>query len=358
MGMATEPKVACVMMAKDEESLLAPWLAYHGYLFGFPNIWVFDNGSTSPSVKATLIAFESAGVNVIRSKTSRDDYLAKGLIIGEQIRRLDMSGHYDFLFPSDCDEFVALHTNRGFTCDRAAILNYLTTLMGEKRALRIPFQLANNPYEPDHYVWFEFYKTFFAKDTFAGLDHGHHNGKSNKSSEHHDTDIVHVHYHYQLFSSIKAASEKKWIGDEPLGQIKSLEDYNGPYKHLVGNYFMKEDRYVRQFFHSVQIYFPEFRKIMDALGQPFHFPEATPAGSSNRVHAGGQRLASASAFDLEGRDETTLMMPPGAAHSLPRQVVLDRAYYLDRNPDVARAKISPIHHFCRFGFKEGRLPSG
>ena len=46
-------RVACVMMQKDEVHLLEPWLAYHGYLFGFENLYVLDNGSTRPDVLLT-----------------------------------------------------------------------------------------------------------------------------------------------------------------------------------------------------------------------------------------------------------------------------------------------------------------
>ncbi len=38
--------VACIVMQKDEIFLSRPWLAYHGHLFGFGNLFVLDNGST------------------------------------------------------------------------------------------------------------------------------------------------------------------------------------------------------------------------------------------------------------------------------------------------------------------------
>ena len=43
------PKVACVMMQKDEAILLEPWLTYHGHLFGLENLFVIDDGSDDGS---------------------------------------------------------------------------------------------------------------------------------------------------------------------------------------------------------------------------------------------------------------------------------------------------------------------
>ena len=35
----------------------------------------------------------------------------------------------------------------------------------------------------------------------------------------------------------------------------------------------------------------------------------------------------------------------------------DSKYYLQENPDVAKAKVNPILHYLQFGWKEGRNPS-
>src|SRR4051794_34461386 len=100
------PTAACIMMQKDEAFLLRPWLAYHGYLFGYENLFVFDNGSTLPNVRATLTEFARKGVNVDWDHASRDNYLAKGELIGDRIRTLEAAGEYDFMIPLDCDEFM------------------------------------------------------------------------------------------------------------------------------------------------------------------------------------------------------------------------------------------------------------
>src|SRR5471030_579275 len=98
------------MMQKDETYLLEPWLVYHGHLFGFENLFVFDNGSASLEVRHILARFTREGVNVDWGYASRRDFLAKGELIGGLIRTLDQRGEYDFLIPLDCDEFIVLRT--------------------------------------------------------------------------------------------------------------------------------------------------------------------------------------------------------------------------------------------------------
>ena len=78
-------RVACVMMQKDEVHLLEPWLSYHGYLFGYENLYVLDNGSTRPEVLLTLARYAGKGVNVDYSPSRRDHYLNKGAVVGALI---------------------------------------------------------------------------------------------------------------------------------------------------------------------------------------------------------------------------------------------------------------------------------
>ena len=63
-------RVACLMMQKDEALLLRPWLLYHGLLFGFENLYVYDNGSTSDAVLAILREFAAVGVHVDDAHTA------------------------------------------------------------------------------------------------------------------------------------------------------------------------------------------------------------------------------------------------------------------------------------------------
>jgi len=332
---SADPPIACVTMQKDEDRFLGPWLAWHGHLFGYGNLWVIDNGSVSPQVLATLATFEALGVHVVRAYASHADYLNKGVIVGEYIRALDMTGRYRLLIPSDCDEFIATRTDSGFTCDRAAILEALAALYSENRVLRIPFQIANNPFRDDCYIRFEFFKTFFASGTFLSLDHGHHRGQSRKSTDRRDTSLVHIHYHYPAYEQIKEIARKKWIGDEPLDGIESAAAYTGPFQHLVRNFFMERPEYEALFAEQPQFHLPAFRRALQQLGQPIGttMPDAAPAAV-----------------------RTPLILPPNRAAHLPEVAWFDEAWYTAQYPDVAQGDMSALAHFCLFGFKEGRWP--
>ena len=42
---------------------------------------------------------------------------------------------------------------------------------------------------------------------------------------------------------------------------------------------------------------------------------------------------------------------------LKKSDLFDSEYYLSQNEDVKKAKINPIKHYLKFGWKEGRNPS-
>ena len=102
-------KIACLMMQKNERILLEPWILYHGDLFGFENLFIFDNGSTDEIVITVLQKYEKRGVNINRAYNSKSDFEGKGNLIADKIRSLDQCNYYDFFFPLDCDEFIACH---------------------------------------------------------------------------------------------------------------------------------------------------------------------------------------------------------------------------------------------------------
>ena len=206
------PRVACIMMQKDERFLLKPWLAYYGHLFGFENLFVFDNGSESAEVRNILAEYEAKGVTVDRSHASREAYRAKAEIIGGQIILLDARREYDFLIPLDCDEFIVLKEDEGYTPSRDHILDYLGSLVGETRLLRFPYQLANHPLQPDIYHYFTFFKIFFPADTFMWMDHGHHVGQSRKAEGFKDTRLVHLHFHYKPLDLQVERAKLGWVG--------------------------------------------------------------------------------------------------------------------------------------------------
>ena len=66
--------IAILMMQKNEDELLGKWIAYHSYLVGHQNLFIYDNGSTSERTLEALSEAKAAGINVITEFASKQDY--------------------------------------------------------------------------------------------------------------------------------------------------------------------------------------------------------------------------------------------------------------------------------------------
>lgn len=323
-------RVACVMMQKDEVHLLEPWLSYHGYLFGYENLYVLDNGSTHPDVLVTLARYAGKGVHVDYTLPRRDHYMNKGALIGAVIHRLEAAGRYDFFFPTDCDEFIIRQTEWGFTTDRQAIHAHLEMFKEEPRTLRIPFQLANHPLLPDLYSYFDFAKTFYAAGAFGWTDHGHHNYGSRKAEGFRETEIVHVHFHFLPFELLRQAARRKWNGSISVDDTEKLASYTGDSMHLVPYFLMTAKEYYAQFNDKVQFFLPQVRARLNSLGTPLDLPTET---------------MSLDLFPDTGEATRATLF-------VPRE--LNGAKYLEANADVRTAGLAGVQHYATYGFRELR----
>jgi SAM-dependent methyltransferase len=343
--------IACVMMQKDEAFLLRPWLAYHGYLFGFENLFVMDNGSTLADVRATLLEFAGNGVHVDWDHASREDYLAKGDLIGDRLRSLDATGEYDFLIPLDCDEFIVLRTEAALVWRREPILTYLATLVGERRVLRFPYQLANHPLNPDIYHRYDFFKVFFPSGTVAPMDHGHHLAHSGLESK--DTRLLHLHFHHKVFSLKTAQARLSWVGTVDVDDRTELAVYDGPSAHLNRFFLQGKDEYYRGFLDMVHFFLPEFRALLRDLGAPLDLPTEAVADDL-RLHI--TEVDTASNSDTNG---VVVVVPLTAAGATTtgefRTTRFHEGHYLQANPGLVEAAVDPTIHFSIHGFRESRL---
>jgi len=343
------PKVACIVMQKDEKHLLRSWIAYHGYLFGFENIFVFDNGSEDPETWDILFHYKKVGVNIYWEHSSPDDYRQKGEIIGHKIRSLDLENSYDFLIPLDCDEFIILETERGFDHTREGIDKYLLTLTGEEKVLQFPHQLVNHPLQPNLYSYFSFYKVFFAANTFVSMDHGHHSGRSRKAEGVKKTRLIHLHFHHKRFDLLIESAKRSWVGTISPDDREQLLGYSGPSIHLVPYLLTTKEEYYSEFLAKPHFFIPSFRALLRSLQAPLDLPtEAVDESLKLKVSSRDPSLT----FDVEKK---TVFVPQGAA---PNRTFIAMEFneiaYLADNPDVAVAGADPLFHFCHHGFQERR----
>ena len=259
-------KISIFMMCRDEENLVEQWLRYHGDIFGYDNIYIFDNGS-SDNTKGILKSFEERGVHIDFSKQGRKAFDDKGSIFEGIIKQMDIDNPSDFYFPLDCDEFICVEKEDGtFSSNREDIFLYLNTIKYKKETFMIGGGIDNNPYAPGFFrLSLGQRKCFFGKNNCAYLDHGFHIGRSVHSADTIKTKIFYFHFHYRPYDIMIRSSINK-IGEDftnrTRSQIYEYMDSGLPGFHVAENFLIKELNYKIGFIKNKYIY---IRSIIDYM---------------------------------------------------------------------------------------------
>jgi hypothetical protein len=261
-------KTACLMMQRNEAVLLTPWVLYHGHLFGFENLFIFDNGSDDPATKEVLSKLSSEyRINVDYSRSATTDFEQKGSIFVAKIELLEISGEYDFFIPLDCDEFVSVGDPKSVPdFNPAHIQTELSKHISSPKALVIEGCLYNCFGRKDYFYYLDVKKTFFAAGAAGSLDVGFHDGKSRISDERESTKIMLVHLHNKPFELLKKSAMQKLSGRVENFDEKTLRAYSGNGGHLVRYFFMDEEQYVDSFPKNSAIHMPEFAEALQLIG--------------------------------------------------------------------------------------------
>lgn len=262
-----KPRVACIMMQKNEDDLLEPWMAYHGWMFGYENLFVFDNGSTNQRVMQILKKY-ALKINLVTSRTRKIDFESKGDIVGQLISSLEQHSTFDFFVPLDCDEFVALDVpGGGISCSPEAVSAYLAELKNDPRVLTIKCSYFNVPGQPDNYYRRSgARKCFFAAGSFMAINIGFHRGKSRHTNEEYKTQIVHVHFQNKPFATFVTHAKQKLEGRIPDYSPNTLAHYRGRGNHLCRRLLMSEEEYFDSFNDERKLRLPLFKAAMHDLG--------------------------------------------------------------------------------------------
>lgn len=270
-----KPRVACIMMQKNEDDLLEPWIAYHGRMFGYENLFVFDNGSTNQRVLKTLEKYVGR-INLMTNRAQKIDFERKGEIIGALITSLEQNNGPDFFLPLDCDEFVALDSpGGGISCSPESVAAYLGGLAGDPRVLTIKRSYFNVPGQPLQFYRRDGRKCFFASGSFLALDIGYHQGKSRHTNEEYQTEIVHVHFQNKPFQTFQTHAKQKLEGRIPNFLPETLARYRGRGYHLCRYLLMSEEEYLHSFDHRRKLRLPSFEAAMHELGLAVPFSTVT-----------------------------------------------------------------------------------
>ncbi len=328
-------RVRCIMMQKDEGLLLDAWLRYYGYLFGFENLEVLDNGSHDRLTRTILERFEAAGVTVHRQYTLIEHFEAKGAIVAGIIEGWDRTLEYDFVMPSDVDEFLAPFTVDGLSCRRDQIASCLDDLLDCRQALWMETSLFNVPSRPG---WFHpeiFPKGFLPSRSILSLDSGYHIPQSRLSEGTRRTNLTYLHYHNKPYELVQAHTRRKLDRRVDVGDPVALQAYRGAGWHMTKDLLMSRDQYVHQFDHAVTLRFEQFAALLRALGAR----DATVVGE---------------AVATGGRPEGITLRLPATGNRAAELVAFDGRGYLDDHSDVAASTGCGLPHYLYFGFEEGR----
>lgn len=258
-------RVACLMMQRNEGRVLHAWLAHHAFLFGVENLFVWDNGSTDRETLSILAECAHRGVHVDSTKTTAEMFRRKGEIIGARIKELDSEGNFDFLIPLDCDEFFVLqHSKEKVDFQREAILAELETFSGDSRVLSVESAYYNVLNQRDRFWCWDHKKTFFAKRTFAKMDHGFHIGETVAGGLR-KTPFSHIHFHHKPYAWMVEHSKNKlrpFMNVDDEAELKKVYSTNRLAKFILD----PEEEYQKKFDTNRTILIEGFARHLQILG--------------------------------------------------------------------------------------------
>ncbi|PPQ28585.1 glycosyltransferase family 2 protein [Rhodopila globiformis] len=321
-------RVACLMMQKDENILLRPWLLYHGYLFGFENLYVYDNGSSDDTIAALLKEFALLGVNVNTTWNQPVDFQNKGRIIGERIEEFRQGDRYDIALPLDCDEFLAINGADGISCSRTQIHEELTNIFRGGVVCRTAHCLDNRPGYVDLFRYIGHIKSIVLVHSFLGIDHGFHQAGLPPGKAYGTTSLIHIHMHFKPFDQLLRSATEKLAPYVDVTDKEALKAFGGVGNHLTKYFFMDAVSYYNELhgYRRPLVRFGGFCRLISVL---MDFDATRDIWESGRPgHLPDDQLE----IDLD----QTPFRPAG---------------YLKANPELGG---DLFDHFLRAGFQEGR----
>jgi hypothetical protein len=134
-----------LVMMQRNSPLIEAWFRYHGYLVGFENLTVFDNGSTDPAVVAALRRYQRAGSTILWQHRTDDDFVNRAAHFGNVVAQWAREGSFDAAMLVESDDFVALFDRDGLSCGRDAIADHAAVLAGREQRFEIGLALRRAP---------------------------------------------------------------------------------------------------------------------------------------------------------------------------------------------------------------------
>ena len=313
-------KIAVAMMQKDEDLLIDGWCRYYGNLFGYENMFIFDNGSTDAVTIETLQKYARLGVNIDWTYTQAADFFNKGEVVGSLFKRLQALNEYDIFLPLDCDEFISVSKGGSVSFEKRDIFEEMAKFLNCPNSIKMQDEYLNSPEYSDYFYSVNMNKTMFAAPSFRRLDHGHHLAGT-YTGEWSYSRLAFIHFHNKPFSRIVSDAKRKLLGfNVDIDNPQEIEGLTHS-MHLKKYFRMTEDEFYRSFDSKCHIKIDGFTQRMVDLGVKSTLFSNTPPAAPPPI-----------------------LLPPN----------FDCERYLFLNPDVAESNFSPARHYMLFGASEGR----
>jgi hypothetical protein len=272
-------KIRCLMMFKNEDDLLTPWISYHGALFGFENLTVFDNGSTSSRTVEQIRDFQARGVRIDGTHGGSADFLGKGDLFAATIRHMDATDPADFYLALDCDEFIGVEQDEEVSFRGDDIRDALLPYVGQQHALAIRIAYQNIPGAAGRYrpAFGALTKLFFARGACRTLDRGFHVGTARASGPPVTTPLVQVHYHNKPLPLLQQHARQKLEAgkiDMRPAALAQLRESRGASWHLAEYLrYRDEAEYRAAFVGGFSLALPDFERAFDEIGCELPFSQ-------------------------------------------------------------------------------------
>jgi len=195
-------------VTKNEYDLIEDFIVYHGYLFGYDNIVVIDNGSNDQRVLDVYEKYKPKGVTIV----SRLGY--RGTQQGDNFTSVmkEYKDTCEFMIGLDTDCFFCVD----YSTDRDVILSYLRSLpknydIFQMKKFLMSVVDTNSPNYQNHklvrpidcttfvirdgYSGVSIPHVFFRAANFVRTTNGNHTGESTTGRVWFCPQIAYIHYH-------------------------------------------------------------------------------------------------------------------------------------------------------------------
>ena len=309
------------MMQRNETLLLDAWARYYGFLFGFDNITIIDNGSDKPEVLETLRKYERLGVTVIYDLNSPDHFFWKGSLITDIFKKLQHLDNYEILLPLDCDEFIAVQNDATVRCDKTSIIKELRQFVGSPHTIAIKAEFRNSRRYQDYFYMLPCNKTGFSRGRLTTMDHGYHTAAT-ETEQLVESRLCYIHFHNKPHLQLIEDSRQKLAA--LAVDVSSHEAImSAPHSYHLKEYFSHDEAaLLGEIDKRAHVPIPGIRQLIEDLGAHISF-----------------------AHDLADGEILPIIVPSD----------FDEAAYLERYPDVASSDMTGLQHYMLFGAQEGRL---